>query len=269
MNPSKQRVNYDQISSQYNQRYQENPLVRIERALIQLARRSKARTILEVGCGTGRWLGGLARHLPDVQLFGLDYSHSMLTQAQDHPAALGLVRAKGGLLPLKAGSFDLVFCVNALHHFDDPQAFAAQARQLLQPGGILAIIGQVPQDRRNRWFVYDYFEGTYAQDLERFPAWGSVVEWMIGAGFQEIHWQPVEWVLDDKVGRAVLDDPFLQKHAVSQLALLSDEAYQAGIEKIKAALNLAESRGETLVFKVALRLDLLTGKIPEEDKNEE
>jgi hypothetical protein len=128
------------------------------------------------------------------------------------------------------------------------------------------IIGQVPHDRRNRWYVYDYFDGIYAQDLQRFPTWGTVTDWMISAGFQEIHWEPAEWIRDNKVGQAVLEDPFLQKNAVSQLALLSDAAYQAGLEKIKAALRQAENQSQTLIFKSELRLDLLTASTPKEGK---
>jgi SAM-dependent methyltransferase len=259
------RVNYDQIASTYNQRYQENPLTGTEKALCQLVRLTDAQTILEVGCGTGRWLDGLVTHFPEAHLFGLDYSRGMLTQARGRLDSPRLIHGKAGQLPFKKDSFDLVFCVNALHHFDDPHEFIVRAQPLLQLGGILAIIGQVPHDRRNNWFVYDYFEGIYEMDLQRFTTWGTVMEWMIAAGFQQIHWEPVEWISDDKFGWAVLEDPFLQKHATSQLALIDDKAYAVGIEKIKAAIQSAETRGETRIFKSQLRLDMLTGTIPKDD----
>jgi hypothetical protein len=46
----------------------------------------------------------------------------------------------------------------------------------------------------------------------------------------------------------VLDDPFLQKHGTSQLALLSDEAYRARLARLRRALDGAESHGQTLDF---------------------
>jgi len=254
-------VNYDQIASQYNQRYRDNPLGGIEKALVRLIRGSNAQSIIEIGCGTGRWLAGLAKHFPQAHIYGLDSSCGMLTEAQRRPESPELIRGKASHLPLKAGSFDLVFCVNALHHFDDPQEFVAQAQELLKAGGILAIIGQVPHDRRNRWYVYDYFEGIYEMDLRRFPSWGAILDWMVASGFWQIYWEPVEWISDDKIGWSVLEDPFLQKHATSQLALLDEEAYILGIEKIKAALREAETCGKELSFKAQLRLDMLTGVI--------
>ena len=261
-------VNYDQIAAKYNQRYRDNPLGGIEKALNQLINSTDAQSIIEIGCGTGRWLAGLANHFPEAHLYGLDYSRGMLTEAQGRPESLELIRGKASQLPLKTGSFDLVFCVNALHHFDDPQAFVAQAQELLKAGGRLAIIGQVPHDRRNRWYIYDYFEFVYEMDLQRFPTWGAVMDWMVIAGFQQILWEPVERISDDKIGWSVLEDPFLQKHATSQLALLDEEAYIIGIEKIKVALREAETCGEKLVFKAQLRLDMLTGIIPKDGSND-
>jgi SAM-dependent methyltransferase len=253
------RVDYDQIAEKYNQRYQEDRLEKIESALVKLALESRTQTILEVGCGTGRWLAGLESQVDTAQVYGLDFSFGMLAQSQKQAVPLRLVQGKASQLGFKTNTFDLIFCVNALHHFDDPENFIRQARHLLRPEGKLAIIGQVPQDRRNHWYVYDYFEGIYETDLERFPTWGNVTDWMVGAGFESIQWQPLHWIIDDKQGWEVLEDPFLQKHAVSQLAMLNEGEYNKGINKIKNALRRADAQIETLTFPTRLRLDMQIG----------
>ncbi len=61
-----------------------------------------------------------------------------------------------------------------------------------------------------------------------------------------------------RAGRAVLADPFLRQDAVSQLALLSAEAYAAGLRRIEGALAEAEEAGEVLVFPDDLSLAMLT-----------
>lgn len=264
MSPSNLHLDYDPIAPQYNGRYRANPLAGVEQALVRLGQAIQAESFLEVGCGTGRWLHGLAAHFQKAQLYGLDASQGMLLQAQERHSRLGLVQGKAEQVPLPYQQFDLIFCVNALHHFDDPVGFIQQAQRLLRPAGQLAIIGQVPNDRRNRWYVYDYFEGTFERDLQRFPTWEKVTNWMVTAGFQSVRLEAVEWISDDKVGPAVLEDPFLQKEATSQLALLSDQAYMAGIAKIKAALETAKARGETMRFPAQLRLDMLAGSATKE-----
>jgi hypothetical protein len=82
---------------------------------------------------------------------------------------------------------------------------------------------------------------------------------MVAAGADRVRCRVVERIQDIKVGRAVLDDPFLAKDAASQLVLLSDEAYADGIRRIEAALARAEAHGETLLFPSEITLGMLVG----------
>jgi hypothetical protein len=82
---------------------------------------------------------------------------------------------------------------------------------------------------------------------------------MAGAGFGEIRRHIVEEIVDDKRGRVVLQDPFLRKDAISQLTLLSDEAYAAGVARIEADLAAAEAAGRDLVFPVDIVLAMMVG----------
>ena len=256
------RVDYDRIAPGYNRRFAVGGTPGVAAALGSLARTVAGGvsplSILEVGCGTGHWLASLdGGH----RLCGLDLSAGMLRQARQRPVALDLVRGRAGRLPFPNASFDLVYCVNAVHHFDDGAAFVAEARRLLRGGGALAVVGMNPRRVRARWYVYDYFRGTYEGDLARFPSWGTVADWMIAAGFGRLGWQTVEEIRDAKAGRAVLHDPFLDRDATSQLTLLDDEAYAAGLGRIEADLAAAECAGEALTFATDLTLDMLVGRV--------
>jgi ubiquinone/menaquinone biosynthesis C-methylase UbiE len=251
----KQRVDYDQIAPTYNRRFASRDRSGTSHALSALARQVHAQRVLEAGCGTGHWLDQLYPQVPG--LYGLDLSNGMLHQAQEREAPLRLTRGRARHLPFADRCFDLVFCVNAIHHFNDPYAFIHEAYRALRPNGAIATIGWEPHGRRDSWYVYDYFEGTYERDLERFPHWAEVAGWMQEAGFQQLDRREVRHILDDKHGRSVLDDPFLQKNACSQLALLSDAAYAQGLERIRRDLDLAETRGQTLRFRSELSIEML------------
>jgi ubiquinone/menaquinone biosynthesis C-methylase UbiE len=254
-NSMSKHVDYDRIAPSYNQRYGENRRSGTATALISLVCDLQAERVLEVGCGTGHWLAELKPHVPDV--FGLDLSTGMLRQARE-TGPTGLVRGRGGMLGLAPDSLDLVYCVNAIHHFAQPRAFVAEARRLLRPGGVLAVIGMDPR-AEPEWYVFHYFDEVYETDLERFPSWGTIVDWMVASGFSDIACRVVDRYTDPKFGRAVLDDPFLKKDSCSQLALLSDDAYARGVRRIEAALDEAETAGIELVFQVDTELEMLTG----------
>ena len=252
---SGKHVDYDQLARNYDRRFAQEKVRATAVALSTLARDLTARRILEVGCGTGRWLADL---LPEwEQLYGLDLSSAMLLKAKERDAQLQVVRGRAGRLPFPTASFDLVFCVNAIHHFVEQRGFVLEARRLLNSGGALAVVGMDPHDRRDHWYVYDYFNGTYETDLERFPTWGDLVNWMAAAGFGQITWRIVERINDPKVGWDVLDDPFLRKESTYQLVLLTDDAYAEGVRRIREALTAADKVGEQLVF----RSDILMGMV--------
>ena len=259
------RVNYDRIASTYDRRYVANRLSGVAEALLSLARRLRAERTLEVGCGTGRWLAEL--RCATSHLYGLDLSTGMLQEARKRRAQFSLVRGRASRLPFPDAVFDLVYCVNALHHFDHPGDFVFEARRLLRPGGVVAVVGMGPHSGRDQWYVYHYFEGTYEADIARFPSWGTVLDWMVAGGFERIEWQVVESIRDSKVGWKVFKDPFLQKDSTSQLVLLSDDAYAAGLRRIEAALREAEATGETLVFPADLTLGMLVGRVQGDKRN--
>lgn len=253
----KKRVNYDDLADEYDHRYAGEQRSGTGEALLALAREIGVARVLEVGCGTGHWLEQLVWLVPAC--FGLDFSPGMLARAARRPVALTLVQGRAQSLPFAPATFDLVYCVNAIHHFDAPRRFVEEAYHLLRPGGALAVVGSDPHGRRDRWYVYDYFEGVYERDLARFPSWQETEEWMAETGFARITRRVVEQILDEHPGRAVLDDPFLKKKSCSQLALLDDETYAAGLRHLEAKLARAEATGKMPVFRSEIDLEMACG----------
>jgi SAM-dependent methyltransferase len=95
--------------------------------------------LLEIGAGAGRntpRYGGFKR----VAL--LDYSLSQLQQAQERlgqPDRYLYVAADAYRLPFVPACFDAATLIRTLHHLADPRRALGQARQVLQPGGVLIL----------------------------------------------------------------------------------------------------------------------------------
>ncbi len=251
------RLDYDAAADQFDRRYRAYAYPGIAAALRSLARLPGTERVLEVGCGTGHWLAHFAAD--GLVAHGIDSSRGMLDLARRRPQALMLCCGRAGHLPYRRAAFDLICCVNALHHFNDPGGFIQQARACLRRGSRLALIGLDPSDPRNHWFLYEYFERTFETDRARYPSVRAILGWMAAAGFEHVTHQTAEHIRNDLIGEAVLGDPFLEKRGTSQLMLLSDAEYAVGRARIEAAVRAAETAGEVLIFRVDLRLALVAG----------
>ena len=252
------RVNYDEIAGTFDARYTAGLYDGVRAALVDLVTAKRPTCALEVGCGTGHWLSALRESVE--YLCGIDWSPEMLRHAAANCPGAGLLRAAAQALPLRDASVDLVFCVNAIHHFERFEEFIAETKRLLRPGGTLAVIGMDPHHGRDQWCVYDYFPETWAADVARYPSTGQITDAMLHAGFSRVECRVASRFRQARWGRAVLADPELQRNGCSQLALLSDAQYEAGISRIESVLRRAE-RDDAIAFKVDIAMMLECGTV--------
>ena len=257
---SRKRLNYDEIAARFNQRYAISPPGRRIHALLKLVEDSHARCVLEVGCGTGYWLEVLSGS--GAEIYGLDYSLGMLRQAKYRRTLMHLTRGNATQLPYRTCSFDLLYCVDALHHFQRPAEFIREAWRILRPGGVLALSGSDPHQEQEIWYVYDYFAGTREYDLQRFPSRETTMAWIGESGFQDIRIEVLERIENNYIGNQVWEDPYLNKTACSQLALLDGYAYQVGLNRIREAIEHAEKRNKDIAFRLVLPIHLITARKP-------
>jgi SAM-dependent methyltransferase len=95
---------------------------------------------LDVGCGEGLLALALRRRAGHVT--GIDLDRPSIEQAGRDRATPGVDFLVGDLLthPFEPASFDFVVSCAALHHMDEAAALA-RMRDLLRPGGALAVVG--------------------------------------------------------------------------------------------------------------------------------
>lgn len=102
------------------------------------------RSVVDLGCGTGRLTGILARRFPDAEVTGIDTSVTMLDRARSTLPHLRWKHADiATWTPDGAG---LVFSNAALHWVDDHASVFGRLGAGVPPGGVLAI--QMPDNWR-------------------------------------------------------------------------------------------------------------------------
>jgi len=99
---------------------------------------------LDLGCGTGPYLGILARLAREV--VGVDVAPAMIEEAKRNLQSRldGVTLAVASIfdLPFPESHFDVGVCVGVLEYFDDPVAVLRAAFRVMKPGG--SIVFTVP-----------------------------------------------------------------------------------------------------------------------------
>jgi SAM-dependent methyltransferase len=98
------------------------------------------RRALDVGCGQGQLTRQLAPHCEEV--IGIDADRDTLTRARANSSAARITFMEGDVMkhPFPDESFDFITAVATLHHLPLRPALT-RFRDLLRPGGVLAVVG--------------------------------------------------------------------------------------------------------------------------------
>ena len=127
-------------------------------------RDQRALRLLDIACGTGRFLDFVKQTWPRLPVVGLDLSEAYCRHAQSHLSRwsrVSLIVGNAEAIPAPDSSFDAVTCIFTFHELP-PQARRNAIREcarVLKPGGRLVLL-----DSLQRGDVRDY-DGM----LERFP----------------------------------------------------------------------------------------------------
>lgn len=129
-------------------------------------------SVLDAGCGKGRFARALLDKYPSADIWGVDISDSMLLNAPP-----GIKTRQGSLLnlPFKECRFDHAYCVEALEHAMDPSAAVSELCRVVRPGGRIIIVdknikhkGALDVEAWEQWFERSEIEtlmGRYCLDV--------------------------------------------------------------------------------------------------------
>lgn len=153
-----------------------------------LAEFPRARSALEVGCGTGHFTGWLGQQ--GLRAIGLDRSPAMLgVLRRRHPACAALL-ADAHALPLRDRSVDLVVFVTTLEFLGDPRAALAEAVRVARQGVIAVALSRLSLGALSRRLGPASRGALLSAARDLSP--GQLRGWMMEAGLARltgIHWR--------------------------------------------------------------------------------
>ena len=163
----------------------------IQSTLLDLATEQvpEPRSILDVGCGTGRLLRTASQRFSGARLEGIDAAPKMVEQAISlvpPGAPIHFQQATAEALPFADGQFDLVFSTMTFHHWADQKKGVTEVARVLAPNG--------------RWLLADFVgQGlvrrvTQLLRLHRFFDRKGLDSFIAEAGLVVVAERPSRWL---------------------------------------------------------------------------
>jgi ubiquinone/menaquinone biosynthesis C-methylase UbiE len=162
-----------------------NPLLNLEeRKVTALLPDLSGKHVLDLACGTGRWLEKLLARGVGVGV-GVDLSAAMLRVAAKKPAITGrLAQADCLALPFRSAIFDLVVCSFALGHIRDLGATVREVARVAKPGADVFVSDLHPEAYAQGWRT-GFRDPSSAVQIEIFPrAAREIIQAFHSAGFE-------------------------------------------------------------------------------------
>jgi SAM-dependent methyltransferase len=175
----------------------------LSKYLNKFQKTGKNYSIIELGCGGSSYLPYLKKKYNNLQLFGIDKSLRgciLTTKGIDggHSSS-NIVCGDIFKCPLKSKTFDIVFSVGLIEHFDEPNKVLEKHVELLKPDGLLICIIPNISGLQGKFFKLKIFQ---TEDLAlRYPddwIWGmkpismkDLECWFTDAGLDDVEVSPI------------------------------------------------------------------------------
>ena len=110
------RIAWEQAGIVFGERFHNEAMGLSEEKLREVL--SGCKSVLDIGCGTGRWSRVAASYVSKV--VGVDYDPRVLSIARERTNAPNVSFQRGDVTTLDLGRFDVALAIHVLEHIDDP-----------------------------------------------------------------------------------------------------------------------------------------------------
>jgi ubiquinone/menaquinone biosynthesis C-methylase UbiE len=200
-------------------------------------------TVIDVGCGTGRFSAVMA-DLFSARVIGVDVSQTMLSRARETASHADVSFREGSAesLPLEDRSSCFLFMSMVYHHIGNPAHAAKEFARVLRPGGFLCVRNST-SDLLDTVPYLKYFPEAMVLNRGRLPSKTDLIGTMESAGLSLLSHDIIEQQFADSLAEYCEK---ISQRGLSDLTMLQDSEFEAGIQRMNSAVDSDENPGPIL-----------------------
>lgn len=213
------------------------------RAIARLIGPRNVDTILDLGCGTGRFSWPLARWFR-ARVLAVDLSIKMLRGVKTalilpEGAAVYPSQGQAECLSIQDGCVDLTFMSMSYHHFSDRSAAIAELARVVRDNGFV-VVRTITKERiaGARIPMFDFFPEARQLEFDRMPAGGDLGQDFGRGGFALHAAEVVDHVFAANYWEYYAK---IKLRGISTLRLISDDAFAQGLRRFR---DYCETKGD-------------------------
>jgi ubiquinone/menaquinone biosynthesis C-methylase UbiE len=192
--------------------------------------RDDIKTILDIGCGTGRFTRGLSNRF-GAEVYGIDPALKMLRVARQDSRSdkIHFIKASANAIPLGTGAADLVFLSMAYHHFQNKERAIGEFKRMLRAGGYLCIRTSTIENM-DSYVWLRFFTAARQIELNRTPTRQNLIDSVLAGGFEIAGQTTVRQLFADNLDEYCTKIGF---RGLSSLQMVTDKDFREGLAQLK------------------------------------
>ena len=129
--------------------------------IVDFSKFNEHSTVLDVGCGTGRWSVYLSSKFSNV--YAMDPSKAIYAAANltKDISGIHLIKASAENIPFEDNTFDLVISLGVLHHIPDTQKALTSVVKKVKKGGQCLIYLYYALDNRSVFYKWIFYSSSF------------------------------------------------------------------------------------------------------------
>ena len=192
------------------------------------------KTIVDLGCGTGRFTKGLSDHF-SAKVYGIDLSWKMLTTANQSVISpyIKYIQGSAENIPLSDGVADLVFISMVYHHIKDKSKAMQEIARVSKSNGFLSIRTSTI-DSLDSYLYLHFFPEARQTNVEKLPSRQGMIDFLKSNGFELKGHTIIHQITADS-----LQEYFkkVSLKGLSDLMAISDDKFHEGLTRFKDYCN--------------------------------